>query len=576
MKKFLMLVLMIVLLAATGAAAEVPDGYPALVIDPATGLPYDLGGRAVTIYDFWSSSSGRVDSPTAEQQARYDYEDWLMETYNCTVSQRQGGNWGTCAQVMMDFVNSPDGSLRVYIIEPGKVGSLVTNGYAADWNRSVSVDTSDPQWNKAVVEGMSAAGGTYGVTTGNSEPRQCLYFNKCLLEEAGINWNTIYDMQANDTWTWDAFETLLKKVHRDTDNDGVIDVYGLTGSESDFYYMGVFSNGGSFFQYDENGKLEVSMTSESAKQGLKWTQGVWARYARPYLDGDNWDYYKSAWYNGEAAFYIYQAYGGFNDNSEMAGMLDPWGCVAFPMGPKGDQYLTVVSENTALIPNVYDDREIAMISMIYDLWKRPTPNVSSDDAWIGNKYEYTDDRAVDETYGMLRDPENAVVDLTYLLGPVNDVLGVNLLWGMQGATVEELLEAGLPAWQAMCDELNARRVLTVDLTGFDTMELPSDLITVEAGAFTGTDAEVIVLPSGCRTIGANAFANCPRLLYVVIPSSVNSISADAFSGCSSLQRALVYRKSYASQYCWENDLTCMYLAAQQLSASPRVWTIDLD
>ena len=39
----------------------------------------------------------------------------------------------------------------------------------------------------------TVGGKTYGVSTGNSEPRACLYFNKQILEAAGIDWNTIYD-----------------------------------------------------------------------------------------------------------------------------------------------------------------------------------------------------------------------------------------------------------------------------------------------------------------------------------------------------------------------------------------------
>ena len=42
---------------------------------------------------------------------------------------------------------------------------------------------------------------------------------------------------------------------------------------------------------------------------------------------------------------MYQAYGGFNDNSEMAAMEDEWGCVAFPVPNEGDTYVTVVSDS---------------------------------------------------------------------------------------------------------------------------------------------------------------------------------------------------------------------------------------
>ena len=42
----------------------------------------------------------------AEQQAQYDYQDWLMETYNCTIVQKQAGDWVTCADEMISFTGT--------------------------------------------------------------------------------------------------------------------------------------------------------------------------------------------------------------------------------------------------------------------------------------------------------------------------------------------------------------------------------------------------------------------------------------------------------------------------------------
>ncbi|MBO5502812.1 MAG: hypothetical protein J6A48_12395, partial [Clostridia bacterium] len=155
------------------------------------------------------------------------------------------------------------------------------------------------------------------------------------------------------------------------------------------------------------------------------------------------------------AFYVYQTYGGYNDNSEMADMEDEWGCVAFPKPDKeGAKYLHVASENTTLIPNVYTAEQIKTIAFFYDLWTNPTPGYDDEDAWIGNKYNYTDERAVDETYAMLRKGEHAVDNKVVYLGTQNDILGASLLWGLAGGDVNALIEAGMPAWQAACDTFN--------------------------------------------------------------------------------------------------------------------------
>ena len=445
MKKLVALLLAVMMLSAM-ALAEAPEGYPEIV----PGI--DFGGATVTIYDYWSGTGERVAEPTEEQQAQYDYRDWLMATYNVVIEQKQGGDWNTCAEEMINFVSASDGSYRAYIIEPGKVGSLVANGVAAP----VVYDFSADKWNDATINAWSIGGKAYGVSTGYNEPRGCVYFNKRLMEEAGIDWNEIYDMQAAGTWTWAKFEELCAKATRDIDNDGVIDVWGVSGSGDDMYVLATFGNGGSFFDFDAEGKLQPTMNSQATVDALNWGKTIQANYWMHTPEGANWDWYKEAWKAGSFAFYIYQTYGGFNDNSEMADMEDEWGCVAFPVPNEGDTYIHVASENTTLIPNVYTEEEVSKIAFIIDMWTNATPGYDDEFGWIGNKYNFTDDRAVDETYAMLREGEHGRDNKVVYLGTQNDILGNSLLWQLAGGDVASLIEAGMPAWQAACDAFNAK------------------------------------------------------------------------------------------------------------------------
>lgn len=73
-----------------------------------------------------------------------------------------------------------------------------------------------------------------------------IYFNKRLLQEAGIDPESIYELQRNKEWTWDKFEELCQQVQKDTDNDGVIDQYAMTNFTSTLYSAAVISNGGQF------------------------------------------------------------------------------------------------------------------------------------------------------------------------------------------------------------------------------------------------------------------------------------------------------------------------------------------
>ena len=443
MKKIIALVLAALMLVGIAMA----EGYPEKV----DGIDFD--GAEVQILDYWSGDGARVENPNEQQQAQYDYRDWINETYNVNVHQLQGGDWGTCAEEMINFTSNPDGSLKIYIIEPGKVGSLVSKGYAAAIPTDL-IDIESGDWNAAEIDFMTVGGQLYGLYKGNSEPRGCLYFNKRVLEEAGIDWNTIYDLQAEGKWTWAAFEDMLKTITKDTDNDGVNDIYGILGSGDDMYVCAVFGNGGCFFDFDENGKIFPAMNSDACITALTWGQGIQQNYWAPTPEGANWDWYKDAWKQGYCGFYMYQTYGGFNDNSEMADMEDPWGCVAFPVPNEGDTYVTVVSDNITLIPSCYDAETVAKLAFLYDLWSNATPGYDDEDSWIGNKYNFTDARAVDETYAMLREPEHCRINNVTYLGTQNDVLGSSLLWALGGSTPAELIEAGMPAWQALCDDFN--------------------------------------------------------------------------------------------------------------------------
>jgi len=452
MKKIMALVLAaMMLLGCCSALAEAPEGYPAVV----EGI--DFGGAEVQILDYWSGEGARAENPTEEQQAQYDYRDWINATYNVKAVQKQGGDWGTCAEEMINFTANPDGSLRLYIIEPGKVGSLVANGYAAPIPDTY-VDLQSDSWNAAERTFMTIGGQIYGLYKGNSEPRGCLYFNKRVLEEAGIDWTSIYDAQADGTWTWDMLVEMCEKLTKDTNNDGVYDTYGLIGSRDDMEVCAVFSNGGSFFDFDDEGKIYPSMDSDATKNALTWATDTWTKYSAPTPEGANWDWYKDAWKQGYTGFYMYQCYGGFNDNSEMADMADAWGCVAFPVPNKGDTYITVVSDNITMIPSCYDAETVAKLAFLYDLWSNPTPGYDDEDSWIGNKYNYTDERAVDETYAMLREPEHCRINNVTYLGTQNDILGQDFLWSLGGdATVAELVEQNMNRWQSACDTFNGTK-----------------------------------------------------------------------------------------------------------------------
>ena len=509
------------------------SSYPSTKINPYTGSAYDLGGKTFYIYDYWTQTNWSNNTPVTESEiATYNYRKRIESTYNCHIVQIAKGNWETCAAELINFARNPDGNLCLFVVEPGKIGSVLSSGLIANWKESTMIDITNLNWPQNALELTTYKEHVYGVPIGQSGGSICLYFNKRVLEEAGVDWNTIYNMQQNRSWSWPQFESLLETVQRDTDGDGYVDILGLTGALDDLCLGAVFSNGGSFLGYNSNGDLAVTAGTERSKAALQWAKRIWNTYARKQRNYESWDYYKSVWKSGYVAFYICRTSNGFSTTSEMTDMKDPWGCVVFPKGNEVSEYVNVLQYNTVFIPNVYTNEELSEITFIYDLWTTPTPDADLD---LLSKYtDLTDQRAVYETYAMLTDAQTSISDKTFLIGNTNDILGTNLLWGLQDAELDDLIEEAYPQWTALVD-LFTEKMDTIISSSIpaktnETLYLPANLITISDHAFESISAKYVYIPSSCLAIGSRAFANNPQLLIVYIPESIRYIADDAFEG----------------------------------------------
>ena len=451
MKKIIALVLAaMMLMAVCSALAEVPEGYPEII----EGL--DFGGQTIYIYDWWSSDdenhSARDAEPDEETALLYAYRDWLEETYNCKIVEVALSDWaGNPSELANMVMNGDNSKLCLVAVASDFAGTPLANDLYMPW----TIDLSAEKWNQADIDFMTKDGVVYGVHAGKTEPRSCIFFNKRVLKEAGVDPESIYDAQADGTWTWDMMLSIMDQVQRDIDNDGIIDIYGMVGSGDELAIGLMFSNNASFFDYNEEGKLAIAANSQAALDALQMRKTMAENYMAPQPEGSNWDWFKDYWKQGTTAFYPGQTWQGFNDGAEMADMEDEWGAVMFPKGPNAETYLSMACDNIYGIPNVYDEETSLKLQQIYDLYTNDTPGVDSEDGWIGNKYNYTDERAVDETYAMMRENEHSVANKTYLLGSTNDVLGNALLWGpISSMTPAEAVESATPVWQDMLDVFN--------------------------------------------------------------------------------------------------------------------------
>ena len=73
-----------------------------------------------------------------------------------------------------------------------------------------------------------------------------------------------------------------------------------------------------------------------------------------------------------------------------------------------------------------------------------------------------------------------------------------------------------------------------------SISLPNTIITIGAGAFSGTDIRDIVIPDSVQTIGSGAFANCFVLVVVVfVAVEPPAMEADVFEGSTNIETIVV-------------------------------------
>ena len=288
-----------------------------------------------------------------------------------------------------------------------------------------------------------------------AEPRLCVYFNKQVLKDAGIEPDSLYDIQENMQWTWDKFEEICAQVTRDLDSDGVNDVWGYVGQDSEIMNGFVYSNGGEYIGI-EDGKFVYKLENQETLDGIRKALELNEKYLRKNEPDGPWDYFIGAYAQGNVAFFIDQAYRGqgqLQSAQESNGTSFDWGVVCMPMGPNATDYTNVYDNNIAVIPAVYDDQRAWNIAFAYDMWYEPVPGFEDYAGWkAGYQKHYKDTESVDLTLARLK--VNGRTTAHSLVPNVD--MGPQFYWrfGEFNNDPAALSEAVREVWKAYIDEAN--------------------------------------------------------------------------------------------------------------------------
>jgi ABC-type glycerol-3-phosphate transport system substrate-binding protein len=273
-----------------------------------------------------------------------------------------------------------------------------------------------------------------------------LAFNLDMIKDAGLeNPQDLYD---KGEWTWDKWREYLKKLTKDTDDDGKTDVYGYSGWWPNLLTNLLMSNGTGIAISNTEG-----LSKPASVEVIDFIDTIYHedKTARPWDDSD-WNINNQLYAQGLSGFWIgadwvFDSMGGKvgkdNDVDFEIGVV-PW-----PTGPSGDQKTNFMSQpngNWYFIPEGTAEPKV-----VYDViadwinWYDSDTEVGLNDTWSHDMY--MSDRNFDYAKAM---GERVNLDMWQDLN-----VDFNLSAMLTGGTSpQELIDAGKTAFQDALDKYN--------------------------------------------------------------------------------------------------------------------------
>ena len=461
---FLALVMVMSSFAACGKPAdettqnEVATSAPVEEIAEATATPVpteapkDLQGLSIELANWWVSDPPPEPANQREEDTQ-SYREEIMAKYNFTIKEVNLGSWTEYQEIVVSSIMAGDPAADLFVMDQRFMAAPLQQGLLYPLNTLENLDFEDEKWNQVVKDLVTVDGNVYGMATGRMEPRLGIFFNKRLFEEANLDPELPYDLQASGEWTWEKFEELCAKLTRDTNNDGTADVYGLASFSKNFFRGTVYSNNAKYIGRDENGFYNATGDANFL-EALEWGISLYDKgYHMPQPEGSNWDWFIQPFIEGKVAMQCTEQY----MVSTFKDMEDDWGFVIFPKGPKGEM-MTVFTENVVVMPAGLDKQVAEDIAFAYNLYTETTPGYEDED-WRTNFYSlFRDSRAVDETLPLFYEPKHGVISYLPMIAGI-DYGDVTYDLDARALTPAESVEKVQQLWQTFIDKANGKEVI---------------------------------------------------------------------------------------------------------------------
>jgi ABC-type glycerol-3-phosphate transport system substrate-binding protein len=359
--------------AATNDGQETPDQTAEEQKSEEEPPQLDFGGRTIRYTAWWDLTPQPGSSASADRQIARRTE--LEKKYNCKV-EYVNIPWDQYLQKFITAAMAGDSIGELVMLDSRWFyPTAVTNGYLYDLNEFADkgiFDFTEEKWNKDTLKWANFDGKLYGYNIGKTHPRELLFWNKTLFEREGLP--NLYDLFFNYQWTWDKMLEIAKKATKDTDGDGKIDQWGLSGIDLGFGF--VFSNNAESVDVTDPYHPKFALNSPNALEGLQAWQDFTQKHKVVELnpEGAAWDYPRQSFSDGNVAMLYTQWY--MVDDIKK-NMKDEYGVVLFPMGPKADEYVSRSVNNVNTIPSTVKNAD--QVAIFENEMTEPYPDEAPDE-----------------------------------------------------------------------------------------------------------------------------------------------------------------------------------------------------
>ncbi|MCL2209420.1 MAG: extracellular solute-binding protein [Treponema sp.] len=326
----------------------------------------------------------------------------------------------------------------------------VSDSTAVNFKTREPIAEVTPMYNGVIEQLMTFNGKQYGWQYGlpnNGWQQAMIFFNTKHLTDVGLSPDYLYDLQKNNNWTWDTFLDVCRKLTRDTNNDGITDIYALPCDDAREVLIGlVYGNGANFVSFDASGKAVNATNTPAFLEALAFYNTLINEGLILTTPSYDWGWNWTAFYDQRVAMTFDPEWRKGQAQDQFDG-----GYVLPPRGPRSSQLRMDSSDPVYVVPAIFSPSEVDVILKASELWFTPT-----DTDWLqGHYWASRNLRDVTETVAMSRDaryltPRNFALIPGY---PFDDFIN-DFRNGLGNTNPSQVVESWTPRFQASLDDFN--------------------------------------------------------------------------------------------------------------------------